>query len=183
MMKKVMLYLLVIAFVLGVPFNVNAATEAMISNEPASSKKSEDGKSVVNTYEIYIKTTNNETLTEVEFDFDYKSAITKFDCADGGEFKVSSQDVTGENAVTCKFAVPNEGEAKGEKILVGKVVVTAKADAPDEDCQINYSYEGARGKINPPTGVNIPYAFIAGGLVLAAGVYFVTKKKTALFKI
>jgi len=182
-MKKVMLYLLVFGFILGVPFNVDASTEAVISNTPASSEKSEDGKTVVNTYEIYIKTTENESLSEVEFEFEYGAAITKFECADGGNFKVFSQDITGENAVNCTFAVPNDGDASGEKILVGKVVVNAKADAPDEDCQINYSYDGATGKINPPTGVNIPYAIIAGGLVLAAGVYFVTKKKTALYKI
>ncbi|MBE6148004.1 MAG: hypothetical protein E7167_00625 [Firmicutes bacterium] len=183
MMKKAMLYLLVLGLLLVAPFSVNATTSASISNTPVESKKSEDGTTVQKTYEVYITTTENESLDTVDFGFKYGVAITNFECADAGEFVVEDQTATAENALTCKFSVPNEGSASGQKILVGKVVVTAKMDAPDADCTIEYVYEGATGKINPPTGVNVPYTIIAGGIVIAAGVYFVTKRRTKLYKI
>ncbi|MBE6155391.1 MAG: hypothetical protein E7164_01380 [Firmicutes bacterium] len=182
-MKKAMLYLMVLGMFLVAPFSVSATTSASISNTPVSSEKSEDGKTVKKTYEVYIATTENESLEDVDFGFKYGSAITEFKCDGAGSFALENQESTGANTVSCKFAVPNDGEASGEKILVGKVVVTAKVDAADEDCTIEYVYEGATGKINPATGVNIPYAVIAGGIVLAAGVYFVTKKKTKLYQI
>lgn len=182
-MKKVMIYLLGLMVVLGLPFGVSAATKAEISNTPVSSKDSEDGKSVIKTYDVYITTDNNEELGEATFGFEYGSAVTAFECSDAGDFKVADQATTAENKMTCKFAVPNEGTAKGEKILVGKVVLTAEKDAKDEDCYVKYIYENAQGKINPNTGIEIPYLIIAGGLVLATGVYFATRKKTALYKI
>ena len=183
MMKRAMLYLLVLGLLLMAPFNVNATTAASISNTPVDSKNSEDGKSVIKTYDVYITTTENEELETAEFGFEYGSAITKFECADAGEFVVEDQEITAENKLTCKFSVPNDGSASGEKILVGKVKVTAKMNAADEDCQIIYSYNGAKGKINPPTGVNVPYTIIVGGIAIAAGLYFVTKKKTKLYQI
>lgn len=183
MMKKAMLYLLVLGLMLVAPFSVNATTSASISNTPISSEKSEDGTTVLKTYEVYITTTENESLNDAEFGFKYGSAITEFKCDGAGEFALDNQTTTGESSVTCKFVVPNEGSASGEKILVGKVVVRANMNAADEDCTIEYVYNGATGKINPPTGVNIPYAVITGGIILAAGVYFVTKKRTKLYKI
>ena len=180
-MKKVMIYLLGLAFLLGMPFAVEAKTAAEISNTPVSTVDSEDGKSVIKTYDIYITTTEGEELSEVSLGFEYGKAVTKFDCVDGGKFKAGDENITAENKLSCKFtADPAE---KGEKVLVGKVVVTATKNAPDEDCKIAYIYEGAQGKINPQTGIEIPYLIIAGGLVLAAGVYVATRKKTALFKI
>ena len=183
MMKKAMLYLLVLGMMLVAPFSVDATTSASISNTPVSSEKSEDGTTVKKTYEVYVTTTEKESLDSVEFGFKYGVAITDFVCADAGEFVSEEQTTTGQNTVTCKFTVPNDGSASGEKILVGKVVVTAKMDAPDADCTIEYAYNGATGKINPETGVSVPYAVIAGGIVLATGVYFVTKKRTKLYKI
>lgn len=183
MMKKAMLYLLVLGMILAAPLNAWATTSASISNTPVNSVKSEDGKTVQKTYEVYITTTENESLNDAEFGFKYGTAITEFKCDGAGEFALDNQTATGENAVTCKFAVPSDGSASGDKILVGKVIVTAKMDAPDEECKIEYVYNGATGKINPETGVNVPYTIIAGGIILAAGVYFVTKKRTKLYKI
>ena len=180
-MKKVMIFVLGLMFLLGMPFNVAAKTAAEISSTPVSSVDSEDGKSVIKTYDVYIKTTEGEELSEVSLGFEYGKAVTKFSCDKGGSFTVGEEKVTAENKVSCKFVA--DPAAKGEKILVGKVVVTANKDAKNEDCTINYIYEGAQGKINPETGMEIPYLIIAGGLVLAAGVYFATKKKTALYKI
>ena len=183
MMKKAMLYLLVLGLLIIAPFSVSATTSASISNTPVKNEKTADGEKVVKTYEVYITTTDNESLEDVEFGFKYGSAITDFKCDGAGKFALDNQTTTGERAVTCKFAVPNEGSDSGEKILVGKVVVTADMDASDADCTVEYVYNGATGKINPETGVNVPYTIIAGGIILAAGVYFVTKKRTKLYKI
>lgn len=180
MMKKVMIFLLGL-MILALPLGVSAKTAAEISNKPVAETESEDGKSVIKTYEVYIKTTENEELSSASIGFEYGKAVTAFDCVDAGEFKVGEENVTAENKVSCTFTA--DPAKKGEKILVGKLVVTANKNAADEDCTINYIYEGAQGKINPETGIEIPYLIIAGGLVLATGVYFTTRKKTALFKI
>lgn len=180
-MKKVMLYLLALGTLVMCPFTVSAKT-ALEIGDAVSSKESEDKKSVEKTYEVYVKTTEGEGLTKVTVKFDYGKAITKFNCADADPF-VADQKTEG-NVVTCEYALPSETEAqKGDKILVGKVVLTADKNASDEDCHVNYTYEGATGKINPNTGISVPYAFILGGVVLAASVYFATSKKSKLVRL
>ena len=181
-MKKGFAYLIVLGVLFFLPLAVNAATSASINDKPDSETTNSDG-TITKYYSIYISTTNNEELSSADFGFRYGTAITNFVCEGAGDFELGNQETTGSNQVTCNFTVPSEGTSGGAKILVGKLAVTVNKDSKDEDCTIEYSYDGSTGKINPQTGSFIPYATIAGGIVIAAGIYFVTKKRTKFSRI
>ena len=71
-------------------------------------------------------------------------------------------------------------------IIVGNLVYTvedAKVNENHDNCGLTYYLGESSGKINPETGVEIPYMYILGGIVLAAGICAVTTKKTKLCKI
>ena len=196
-MKKVLLYLVTLCM-LVVPFTVFAANEVktkiVIGNTP-DSESEKDSKTgyVTRVYTISLGAElteeNAETaITEAALTFDWDSAVKEVKCLDNGEFKATQTEKK------CTFAYTNADatkQAAGQKITkennpikVGKIAVLV--DPKDENCEIRYIYNGAKGtitKTNPPTGSFAPYAFIAGGLVLAAGIYFVTKKNTKIQKI
>jgi len=143
---------------------------------------------VTKTYNVYvdIEKEAGEGDTEknsFDFSFEYGSAIKTFTCADAGDF-IATESTSGTgNTKNCSFALPEGKKLTGNKVKVGAVTITVDKNAKNEDCFVNYMLEGASGKINPETGANIPYAFIAGGLFVAAVVYFTTKKRTKLYKI
>ena len=180
-MKKAMLFLAVLGAMIICPFGVDAKLKLEIGKDPVSAKDTEDKKAVIKTYDIYVVTDANEKVEKAEVKFEYGKAITELKCKDASDY-VASQN--GENPVKCAFELPSEKEPKqGEKIKVGQIEITAKKDAKDADCTINYTFEGASGKMNPNTGISIPYAFIIGGVVLAAGVYYATNKKSKLVRL
>ena len=176
MMKKKVAFLLAFALLLVMPFAVSADLTLKIKNGDTK----EAGDKVRKDYKVMVVTTEEEAVGEVEVKFTYGSAITAFSCGDAGEFVAEESNKEG-NSVTCTFSAATE--VKGQEIEVGSVVLEANKNAKDEDCTIEYTFNGAKGKINPNTGAEVPYAYIVGGLVLAAGVYFVTKKKSALHRI
>lgn len=184
-MKKAMFYLLVLGFLFLVPLAVYAATlTPSIPNNVVNEVKNSDG-TISKTYNIYVaisNNTDNTTIKDAEFEFTTGTAVESFQCGDANTF-VATTTSTGANSGKCTFAIPNDGSVGAANNLVGTITVKVKANAKDEDCVINYSYNGSSGSVNPQTGVSLPYAVIAGGLLIATGVYFVTKKRTKLFRI
>ena len=83
--------------------------------------------------------------------------------------------------LTCQFD-KNGSTATGDNFQVGSLVVNVPVDST-EDCTIEVINGGSQGTSNPETGASLPMIIIASGLVIGAGVYFVTKKRTKLYKI
>ena len=183
-MKKALVSLLVLGFAALVPLGVFAKTSPFISNTPDKETNNGDG-TITRVYSIFINTTENEELEDATIGFQYGSAVTKLTCAGAGDFDLDSQSTTGASSVSCTFAAEDEA-VSGEKILVGQVTVVVNEDADDEDCSIDYVFDGATGTINkenPKTGASVPYVFIAGGILVAAGAFLVTRRNTKLYKI
>ena len=133
MMKKAMMYLLVLALLLVAPFAVGAALTIKITE--GKTTENTDKTTVNKDYKVSVVSTGDELVEEVEISFTYGSAITEFKCGDAGEF-VASQTDKGNNTVVCKFESP-EG-AKGKEIEVGSLVLKATKNAADKDCMIEY---------------------------------------------
>lgn len=174
-MKKVTFYLAIIGVMLLLPFTVLAA-EVL---HPAVSEDYTITESSDNTVEIRTyKVTIDGNTDSFSMKFTMGPAITEYNCGDYGSF-VATSTKNSDGTLTCTFDKNGSDTISGVN-QVGTLTVTVKKNSPDADCTI--SYEG--GKVgNPKTGVSLPYAIIAVGLVAAAGVYVVTNKKTKLYKI
>lgn len=182
-MKKFWALLLVLGVLLAGPLTTYADSKIGIAEVVAEKKDNGDG-TITKVYAISLKNTDTEATAEfskVEVNFSYGSAITSFTCGDAGKFTATQE--SGASRAQCTFTASEEDPAVGSDFEVGKLSVVVKKNAADEDCVINYSYEGAEGKINPNTGSSVPYLIITGGAVVAAGVYFATKKRTKLQRI
>lgn len=181
-MKKVLVsFLVLIGLFLLTPVAF-ASEKAVISTTPDSEVTNSDG-TVTKTYSVYIETTAGEKLDTAELGFQYGTAITTFTCAGANDYSVT-QEATGQNSATCKWALPEGSEGKsGERILLGTIKAVVNKDAKDEDCTIQYAFKGATGKVNPETGVAVPYVIIGSGVLLAAGLFIVTRRRTKLYKI
>lgn len=182
-MKKVFALLLVFGVLLVGTLEAFAVSSVYVPKEPTNKVDNGDG-TMTYYYPVSLKNTGTEAtadFTKVEISFSYGKAVTGFTCGDSGKFTASQ--VNGSSKANCTFTASEADPGKGNEFAVGVLTVKVKKNAPDEDCTIEYSYEGSEGKIVPDTGVSIPYAIIAGGAVLAVGVYFATKKKTKLQRI
>ncbi len=185
-MKKVMISLFVLGLMLLTPLSVLAEIQVIpsIPNEPSSSKDTENG--MVKTFPIYVELTGDEdnfTDNHFDFTFEFGSAIKEFTCDGYGNFEAKTGgDVSTQG--TCTFT--NSSQINLGKSQVGTISVRVDKNASDADCTIKYMLGSASSTFNtnnPNTGVSIPYEIIIGGLVLAAGAYIVTSKKTKLYKI
>lgn len=66
-----------------------------------------------------------------------------------------------------------------------------KTGGAQDKCQIDFKYGNQTEKVpvgpstpeNPKTGNVLPYAVIVAGIVVAGGVYYITRKNTKLYKI
>ncbi len=186
-MKKVMVSLIVICLMLIAPLSVLADVRVTpsIPNDPTTQKDNDKG--FVKTFPIYVELTGDEGETfqdsNFKFEFDFGPAITNFNCDGYGEYEVET---TGDvqTGGTCTFSTASTiGLGKAQ---VGTISVLIDKNAADSDCTIRYMLGEASSvfnKTNPDTGASVPYEIIIGGLVLAAGAYVVTSKKTKLFKI
>jgi LPXTG-motif cell wall-anchored protein len=182
-MKKVLALLLVLGVLLMYPLDTFAASAAYLPSEPSKKVDNGDG-TMTYYYPVSLNNTGSEAtadFTKVEITFSYGPAIKSFTCGDAGKFTASQTNAAA--GAACTFTASEADPGKGSEIQVGTITVVVNKNAPDEDCTIKYTYKGAEGKIVPETGVSIPYAIIAGGAVLAVGVYFATKKKTKLQRI
>ena len=178
-MKKFWALLLVLGVLLANPLGVFAESKISITENTSAKVDNGDG-TLTKVYNVALKNTDTEAtadFTKVEISFSYGSAITSFTCGDNGKFTAT------QDGGKCTFNASEENPANGAEFEVGKLTVVVKKNAADADCVIKYEYEGAEGKINPNTGASVPYIIITGGVVLAAGVYFATKKRTKLQRI
>jgi len=183
-MRKVFVSLLVLGLFLMLPLRAFATTSLEISSTPDSEKANDDG-TVTKTYSIYMVTTANEEVQNAKITFQGGAAVKNITCADGGNFQMENQEGSTTNSAVCTFSVPNGGKESGAKFQIGTLSIKVNKDAPDEDCTINYTFNGVEGyvKSNPTTGASVPYLVIGGAIILAAGVYFVTSRRTKLYKI
>lgn len=181
-MKKHIYLFLVMAMVLLMPFTANAAglkphipTE---DEEKPVTVKNSDG-TITKTFNVYV-TVSEENLTSVsaDFSFTFGNAVKGFSCGDPSTKRFVAQTNTADRM--CTFAAP-EGEKITGKVKAGTISITV--DPKGEDCSITYMLDGVSGKVNPNTGANVPYLYVIGGLVLAAGIYFATSKKTKFHRI
>lgn len=185
-MKKFFSFLLVLG-VFCLPLMVNAYEEKIsVSNSPINTETTNgvDKK----TYSISVSLTNNtenHVVTQKIVKFRLGKAITSATCEDFGEFVATTtnegKDSDGKMLLTCQFD-KNGSTATGDNFQVGSLVVNVPVDST-EDCTIEVINGGSQGTSNPETGASLPMIIIASGLVIGAGVYFVTKKRTKLYKI
>ncbi|MGN1378992.1 MAG: hypothetical protein ACI4XR_01160 [Bacilli bacterium] len=185
-MKKFFSFLLVLG-VFCLPLLVNAYEESLtVSSSPISTETTNgvDKK----TYSISVSLTNNtenHVITQKIVKFRLGKAITSATCGDFGEFVATTTnngtDSEGRMLITCQFD-KNGSTATGNSFQIGTIVVNVPVNTT-EDCSIEVINGGSQGTSNPETGASLPMIIIATGLVIGAGVYYVTKKRTKLYKI
>ena len=183
-MKKKFFSLLAI-MALVVPFGAHAMNVRDSFTTKDCKSNTENGFTTY-TCPLYVEKYENAEENKIQIDFsDYGSAVTKVECSTNetdGFVYVDNEGTEG----NAKCVFKNDAEVTKTTILVGNLVYTvedAKVDSDHKNCGLSYSLGAASGKINPNTGVELPYGYIAGALALACGVVFVTTKKTKLFRI
>lgn len=183
-MKKVLALLLVLGVLISYPLDIFAEEGQSALYMPSSPSKKEDNGDGTLTY-YYPITVNNtgdfatKPFEKVEVQFTFGSAITSYTCSGTGKYTATQTNAA--NGGKCTFTSSAADPGTGDKISIGTLVVVLQKDG--KDCSIKARYLGVESDIVPETGVSVPYAIILGGVVLAAGVYFVTKKKTRLQRI
>lgn len=185
-MKKTIKNILLVCLLVIIPIAVSAEVKLkpVISNKPIKTEAGTNNTEI-RTYAVEIEPSDStQKITEAKFTFDYSSAVRTLDCEDNPDNGFIASTVIDGDGKKCTFAIPESKEGiAGQKIRVGYVKVTVDKTAKDEDCVINYSLDGVEGKINPETGMNIPYAVIGIGAVTVAVIYFATRRKSKLYKI
>lgn len=191
LMKRVVLSLLMIGLLVFMPLSVSAADawKINIPNTASSDVKSPDGTYFTKTYPVNLVFEANDSgsvVKDAKVTFTVsKKAARRFTCEGAGTFVKDQQNTPNDEnyVIVCNFTSETGTSTDAQ---IGSLVLEVNADARDEDCTITYEFNGSTGtfnKNNPSTGASIPYGIIAGGLVLAAGAYFVTSKKTKLYNI
>ena len=183
-MKRYVYFALVIAMVLCIPFNTHAMTLEPHIPEEVEEKptvtKNDDG-TITKTFKIYV-TPSEDNLTALSptFKFTFGPAIKSFECGDPSSKRFVAQ--TNANEDKCTFTAP-EGETIKGKVNVGTISITIDPKSQSKDCTISYQLGEITGKVNPNTGANVPFLYVIGGIVLAAGIYFATSRKTKFHRI
>ena len=184
-MRKVFTSLLVLGLFLMLPMSAFATTKIEIPDSTPEKETANSDGTVTKEYPIYMVTTAGEEVTSATISFQGGSAVKNITCDGAGQFTLEDQSGSTTNSTKCTFTVPSGGKASGEKITVGRLAVKVDKTASDEDCKIEYTFNDVKGyvKTNPETGASVPYIVIGSAIILAAGVYFVTSRRTKLYKI
>lgn len=179
-MKKLFAFLLVIGIALCTALGVDAKTTAVIDDKKPVGQAIDNGNGTFTyVYDVIIKTTEGETLETAEIKFAWKDGVEKLTCTAVDNWQPENTNATA-SSVDCKF-VAASGQT-GSDIKVGQITVVKK-DQAGADCTIEYTYQGATGKINPPTGSNVSYIIVGVGVVAAVAAYVVSKKRSKLYNL
>ena len=206
-MKKKLLGMLSIMALLLVPSIIVKADDASFIVGP----KADESAKGENSQDLVVKTnTTGATYTSYTIVFTPGEAIEDLTCADNGDWKVTQTSADGK--ISCTYTNANGTTAVGDvvgKITYNNTIETweeewlAKqpSDNSDEDNQANLeAYEAENNPCdiatytsvaegtstpvdNPPTGAEMPYVVLIGGVALAGALYFSTNKKSKLHRI
>lgn len=83
------------------------------------------------------------------------------------------------------FSLVSTSQLSGTKIELGTLTISYPSNV---DCTVNVTVNGTTDSVTTGTGTvttgsSLPYIVLASGVVIAFGIYYVTKKQTKLYKI
>ena len=187
-MKKTIISVMVV-LVLLCPIIVFGLTNKLDISNTASSKEDLGDNKMKQYNDVYFYTTDvqegeDTSVTSLQFTIvSTGPAVEAVECVSGDGFTANTQK-NDDNTVTCVYTATASEGVKGEKIAVGKVAITADKNSPDKDCTVEYKLDSVDGKKVPPeTGASLPYVIVGAGIVIAAGAYVVTRRKSKLFNV
>lgn len=193
-MKRLLnlIFVFVVGLIVVMPFAVKA-NELTFSSEKKCEAPDAEGYCYMSVV-IGMKDISGE-LNDVEVKITFNSSEVKYDSFIGQNAWENMGDTSIANkAINLKFTNIN-GNFTGSTTTFGTFVYKYPSTLSDLDCSAEISYLGKKVTTtettttttttvsNPSTGVSLPLAILAGGLVIAGVVYYVSKRNTKMYKI